>query len=218
MEHSKTFIISLLLSCVALFSYSTVITPSDKAAQQEILSDMQRNVSHMRTKYDVLSEISRIRDQFDDIMLRDTALSVVDKSQTIVPMSLTDFAIIFNYMFNCKNEDGSESFSYLFWKKITEDNGFVKNLDEYTLILGDSIKKEFFYKIMLDALYIECEEYIRGLINKPNRRVQLAEAIELLKENTPKELFDIFTSPMLSDSLIYEVKSAAMGYGVSIVE
>ena len=121
-------------------------------------------------------------------------------------------------MFNCKNEDGSESFSYLFWKKITEDNGFVKNLDEYTLILGDSIKKEFFYKIMLDALYIECEEYIRGLINKPNRRVQLAEAIELLKENTPKELFDIFTSPMLSDSLIHEVKSAAMGYGVSIVE
>lgn len=199
MGHSKTLIISLLLSCVALFSHSAVITPPDKAAQQEILSDMQHDVSRMRAKYDVLSEIARIRAQFDDIT--DTAISVVNRPGQLTPLSLTDFAIIYNYMFHCRNEDLSEAFYLYLWRKLNIDKNLTKDIYGYCAMLGNDAIKSVFKYIMSDVITINCEAFVYWLIANRDKTVRYSDATDTLKRLIPNDLYKVFTSPLLSNEL-----------------
>ena len=190
---------ALLLCFVTLFSYSTVITQSDKTVQQEILGDMQRDVSRMRAKYDALSEISRIRAQFDDIT--DTAISVVNRPGQLTPLSLTDFAIIYNYMFHCRNEDLSEAFYLYLWRKLNIDKNLTKDIYGYCAMLGNDAIKSMFGMIIYDMISIECGDFVDWLLANRDKTVRYSDATDTLKKLIPKHLYEVFTSPLLSNEL-----------------
>ena len=216
MEHSKTLIISLLLCCVALFSHSAVITPPDKTAQQEILSDMQRNVSHMRAQYDVLSEIARIRAQFDDIT--DTAISVVNCPGNLTPLNLTDFAIIYNRMFHCRYEDRTEAFYMYLWRKMNSDKNLVKDIYGYCAMLGNDAIKSVFKYIMYDVISIDCEKFGYWLIANRDKTVRYTDATDTLKSLIPKSLYEIFTSPLLSNELKQTIKENSLEFNIRFID
>ena len=214
MEHSKTLAISLLLSCAALLSYPAVITPSDKTTQQEILGEMQHDVSRMRTKYDVLSEISRIRTQFDDIT--DTAISVVDRPGSITPLSLLDFAIIYNYMFYCRYEDRTEAFYLYLWRKLNSD--LVRDIYRYCSILGDNETKSMFGKIIYDMISIECGDFVDWLLANRNKTVRYSEATDTLKRLIPNDLYEVFTNSLLSSELRKAIEENSLEFNIRFID
>ncbi len=216
MEHSKPLIISLLLCCVALFSHSAVITPPDKTAQQEILSDMQCKMSHMRAQYDVLSEIARIRAQFDDIT--DTAISVVNCPGNLTPLSRSNFAIIYNYMFHCWNEDLAEGFFASLWHKFNSEENLANDLFQYCSILGDDAIKSMFKQIIYDVISIDCEEFVYWLIANRNKTVRYSDATDTLKRLIPRSLYDVFTSPLLSNELEQSIKENSLEFNIGFID
>lgn len=216
MGHSKTLVISLLLSCVALLSYPAVITPSDKAAQQEILGDMQRDVSRMRAKYDVLSEIARIRAQFDDIT--DTAISVVNRPGQLTPLSLTDFAIIYNYMFHCSNEDLVEGFFEYLWRKFNNDKELVNEMYRYCSMLGNDAIKSMFGMIIYDMISIECGDFVDWLLANCNKTVRYSEATDTLKRLIPNNLYEVFTSKLLSNELRKAIEENSLEFNIRFTD
>lgn len=207
---------ALLLCFVTLFSYSTVITQSDKTVQQEILGDMQRNVSRMRAKYDVLSEIARIHAQFDDIT--DTAISVVDRSGRITPLCLSDFAIIYNYMFHCRYEDRTEAFYMYLWRKLNSEENLVKDIYRYCSILGDNVTKPMFEKIIYDVISIDCEEFVYWLIANRNKTIRYFEATDTLKKLIPIDLYEVFTSPLLSNELRKAIEENSLEFNIRFID
>lgn len=216
MEHSKTLAMSLLLSCAALLSYPAVITPSDKTTQQEILGEMQHDVSRMRTQYDVLSEISRIRTQFDDIT--DTAISVVDRPGSITPLSLSDFAIIYNYMFYCRYEDRTEAFYLYLWRKLNSEKNLVRDIYRYCSILGDNETKSMFGKIIYDMISIECGDFVDWLLANRNKTVRYYDTTDILKRLIPKHLYDVFTNPLLSNELKQSIKENSREFNIKFID
>ena len=177
---------------------------------------MQRNVSRMRAKYDVLSEIARIRAQFDDIT--DTAISVVDRSGRITPLCLSDFAIIYNYMFHCRYEDRTEAFYMYLWRKLNSEKNLVKDIYRYCSILGDNVTKPMFEKIIYDVISIDCEEFVYWLIANRNKTIRYFEATDTLKKLIPIDLYEVFTSPLLSNELRKAIEENSLEFNIRFID
>lgn len=109
---------------------------------------------------DIDTIIDEVRQEYNDSILVIKVCNVIyDKYEDLTP---TDFAILYNYMTSCKDEEGSEGiYDRITWDLVYSNN-FFHSVSSYLLEVRKSNKYELFYRWLYKEIiwfrFFECSD------------------------------------------------------------